>query len=127
MPDGARQAPAVADVVQIDDENRQRGKTMRTLLGHEFKRLKKALCCDPHKVDNAIRGDAMGGLGLPEIIIIAVVAIFIFGPKKLPELGAGLGKSIRDFKAAMSGQDSPGDEDKKESEKKEPEKKDANK
>jgi len=52
---------------------------------------------------------------------------FYLWPKKLPELGAGLGKSIRDFKAAMSGQDSPGDEDKKESEKKEPEKKDANK
>ncbi|HYR84509.1 MAG TPA: twin-arginine translocase TatA/TatE family subunit [Terriglobia bacterium] len=69
----------------------------------------------------------MGGLGLPEIIIIAVVAIFIFGPKKLPELGAGLGKSIRDFKAAMSGKDSPDEDARKESEKKEPETKDANK
>ena len=61
------------------------------------------------------------------LMMIAGIALLVFGPKKLPELGAGLGKSIRDFKAAMSGQDSPGDEDKKESEKKEPEKKDANK
>jgi sec-independent protein translocase protein TatA len=60
----------------------------------------------------------MGNLGVTEIIIIAVVALFIFGPKKLPELGAGLGKSIRDFKAAMSGKDSPSEEEKKEPEKK---------
>lgn len=36
------------------------------------------------------------------LIIILAIALIIFGPKKLPELGAGLGKSIREFKKAMS-------------------------
>ena len=36
------------------------------------------------------------------LIIILVIALIIFGPGKLPELGAGLGKSIREFKKAMS-------------------------
>jgi sec-independent protein translocase protein TatA len=37
------------------------------------------------------------------LIIILVIAILIFGPRKLPELGKGLGKSIREFKKAMEG------------------------
>jgi len=37
------------------------------------------------------------------LIIILVIAILIFGPRKLPELGRGLGKSIREFKKAMEG------------------------
>ena len=49
----------------------------------------------------------MGSLGLPELIIIGVIALLIFGPKKLPELGSGLGKAIRDFKGAMSEPDEP--------------------
>ena len=36
------------------------------------------------------------------LIIILAIALVIFGPKKLPELGAGLGKSLREFKKAMS-------------------------
>jgi sec-independent protein translocase protein TatA len=44
----------------------------------------------------------MGGLGVPELLIIGVIALLVFGPKKLPELGSGLGKAIRDFKSAMS-------------------------
>jgi sec-independent protein translocase protein TatA len=44
----------------------------------------------------------VGQLGLPEIILIAVIALLIFGPKKLPELGSGLGKAIKDFKSAMN-------------------------
>jgi len=43
----------------------------------------------------------MGQLGLPELIIIGVIALLVFGPKKLPELGSGLGKAIKDFKGAM--------------------------
>ena len=39
------------------------------------------------------------------LIIILVIALIIFGPGKLPEIGKGLGKSIRDFKKAMSGEE----------------------
>jgi len=41
-----------------------------------------------------------------ELIIVALIALLVFGPKKLPELGSGLGKAIRDFKGAISGKDS---------------------
>ncbi|MDX2231435.1 MAG: twin-arginine translocase TatA/TatE family subunit [Leptolyngbyaceae cyanobacterium bins.349] len=44
----------------------------------------------------------MFGLGWPEIIIIGVVAILIFGPKKIPELGSALGKTLRGFKEEVS-------------------------
>ena len=44
----------------------------------------------------------MGSLGPMELIIIGIIALLVFGPKKLPELGSGLGKAIRDFKSAMS-------------------------
>jgi sec-independent protein translocase protein TatA len=47
----------------------------------------------------------MGGLGLPELIIIAVILLLIFGGKKLPELGAGLGKTIKEFKHAFKSED----------------------
>jgi sec-independent protein translocase protein TatA len=40
----------------------------------------------------------MFGLGLPELGIIALIAILIFGPKKIPELGNALGKTLRSFK-----------------------------
>ena len=43
----------------------------------------------------------MGQLGLPELIIIGIIVLLIFGPKKLPDLGAGLGKAIRDFKGEI--------------------------
>lgn len=36
------------------------------------------------------------------LLIILLIAFFVFGPKKLPDLGAGLGKGIREFKKAMS-------------------------
>jgi sec-independent protein translocase protein TatA len=55
----------------------------------------------------------MGSLGLPELIIIGVIALLIFGPKKIPELGAGLGKAIRDFKGAVSEPDPPKKEEEK--------------
>ena len=42
----------------------------------------------------------MGGIGGMEIFIILVVALVIFGPKKLPEMGRSLGKAIREFKSA---------------------------
>jgi TatA/E family protein of Tat protein translocase len=42
----------------------------------------------------------MGGLGMPELIVIFVIALLVFGPKKLPELGKSLGKGLREFKRA---------------------------
>jgi sec-independent protein translocase protein TatA len=42
------------------------------------------------------------GFGLQELIIIMVIALVIFGGKKLPELGSGLGKAIREFKRGTS-------------------------
>lgn len=40
------------------------------------------------------------GIGLPEMIVIFVVALMIFGPKKLPEIGRSLGKTIKGFQEA---------------------------
>jgi TatA/E family protein of Tat protein translocase len=42
----------------------------------------------------------MFGLGLPELIVIFVIALVVFGPKKLPELGKALGRGIAEFKKA---------------------------
>ncbi|HEY2381953.1 MAG TPA: twin-arginine translocase TatA/TatE family subunit [Terriglobia bacterium] len=42
----------------------------------------------------------MGSLGFPEMLMIFVIALLVFGPKKLPELGKSLGKGIREFKKA---------------------------
>ena len=47
----------------------------------------------------------MFGLGFPELLVILVVALVIFGPGKLPELGSGLGKGLRDFRKAFEGHD----------------------
>lgn len=41
------------------------------------------------------------GLHLPELIIVLVVALLIFGPKKLPEMGSAIGKSIKEFRKGM--------------------------
>jgi len=46
---------------------------------------------------------ALGGLGFPEIAVIAVVAILLFGGKKVGDLGKGLGEGIRNFKVALKG------------------------
>jgi TatA/E family protein of Tat protein translocase len=43
-----------------------------------------------------------GSIGMPELIIIFVVALIIFGPKKLPELGRSLGRSLNEFKRASN-------------------------
>jgi len=41
-------------------------------------------------------------LGFQELIIILVIAVVVFGPKKMPEIGRGLGESIRNFKKGMA-------------------------
>ncbi len=42
------------------------------------------------------------GFHLPELIIILVVALLVFGPKKLPEMGSAVGKSIKEFRKGMN-------------------------
>ncbi len=46
-----------------------------------------------------------GNLGWPEIILILLVALLLFGAKKLPDVGRSLGKGIREFKKALKGID----------------------
>jgi sec-independent protein translocase protein TatA len=45
----------------------------------------------------------MFGLGIQELLVILVIALVIFGPSKLPQIGSGLGKAIRDFKKGVTG------------------------
>ena len=44
----------------------------------------------------------LGSIGMPELLIIFVVALIVFGPRKLPELGRSLGKSLAEFKRASN-------------------------
>ena len=44
----------------------------------------------------------IGKLGLPELLLILGIALLIFGPKKLGDLGKGLGEGIRNFKSSMN-------------------------
>jgi sec-independent protein translocase protein TatA len=46
----------------------------------------------------------MGGLGAPEIILIIIAILVLFGGKKIPELMKGLGKGMKEFKDAQSGE-----------------------
>jgi sec-independent protein translocase protein TatA len=46
-----------------------------------------------------------GFIGLPEILLLGLVALLLFGPKRLPEMGRGLGKGLREFKDSVSGDD----------------------
>jgi sec-independent protein translocase protein TatA len=46
-----------------------------------------------------------GNVGLPEILVVLVIALIIFGPKRLPELGRSVGKGIREFRSSISGDD----------------------
>ena len=47
----------------------------------------------------------MFGFGMPELIIILVIVLVVFGAGRLPEIGGALGKSIRNFKKASDGKD----------------------
>jgi sec-independent protein translocase protein TatA len=52
----------------------------------------------------------MGRLGLPELLVIFVILVLLFGAAKIPQLGKGLGEAIRNFKKGLGGSD---DEDRK--------------
>ena len=47
----------------------------------------------------------MRSIGFPELVVIAVVFVLLFGTKKIPEFAKGLGEGIRNFKTAMKGEE----------------------
>ena len=49
----------------------------------------------------------MRSIGLPELMVIAAVAMVMFGGKKIPEMAKGLGEGIRNFKTALRDEESP--------------------
>lgn len=53
----------------------------------------------------------MPNIGLPELLIVLVIALIILGPKKLPEVGRSLGRGMREFKDSISGITETDDED----------------
>ena len=50
----------------------------------------------------------MFGLGFYELLFILLIVLIVFGPGKLPQIGSGLGKAIRDFKKGISGEGTKG-------------------
>jgi sec-independent protein translocase protein TatA len=47
----------------------------------------------------------MFGIGIQELLVILAICVLIFGARRLPEIGSGLGKAIKNFKSGVSGQD----------------------
>ena len=50
-------------------------------------------------------GAPMFGIGVPELMIILAICVLLFGARRLPEIGSGIGKAIRNFKSGVSGKD----------------------
>ena len=55
----------------------------------------------------------IGGIGMPELLVILVIILIIFGAGKLPEIGSGLGRGIRNFRKATSSSDEVEDKSEK--------------
>lgn len=55
--------------------------------------------------DVFFEGGGMFGLGLPELLIILVIVVLLFGAGRLPQIGAGIGEGIRNFKKSMKEKD----------------------
>jgi sec-independent protein translocase protein TatA len=53
----------------------------------------------------------LGNIGPLEIIVVLIIALIVFGPKRLPELGNSLGKGIREFKDSVTGENKDDDHD----------------
>ena len=58
----------------------------------------------------------LGMIGWPQIVLIAVLVLLLFGGKKIPELMRGIGKGTREFKKGISGEDEEGEKDEKKDE-----------
>jgi sec-independent protein translocase protein TatA len=52
-----------------------------------------------------------GNIGPLEIIVVLIIALVVFGPKRLPELGRSLGRGIREFRGSIGGNDDDEDEE----------------
>jgi sec-independent protein translocase protein TatA len=52
----------------------------------------------------------LGNIGPLEIVVVLIIALIVFGPKRLPELGRSLGKGIREFRGSLSGENDDDDE-----------------
>lgn len=55
-------------------------------------------------------GSMLGNIGPLEIIVVLIIALIVFGPKRLPELGRSLGRGIREFRGSVSGERQDEDE-----------------
>ena len=55
----------------------------------------------------------MGSIGVPELLIIFVILVLLFGASKIPQLGKGLGEGIRNFKKGLKGDESDADTSKR--------------
>jgi sec-independent protein translocase protein TatA len=56
-------------------------------------------------------GSMLGNIGPLEIIVVLIIALIVFGPKRLPELGSSLGRGIREFRSTVTGDKADDDEE----------------
>jgi sec-independent protein translocase protein TatA len=55
-------------------------------------------------------GAVLGNIGPLEIVVVLIIALIVFGPKRLPELGRSLGRGIREFRGSLGGNDDEDDD-----------------